>query len=68
MQYELSPTPLFTMLLWIGPGVLLVLWLLSRSGVLTLTGVWIVFSLDLVTQAVIFTRLHRRGQWLEARV
>jgi putative MATE family efflux protein len=46
----------------------LVLWLLSRIGVLTLTGVWIVFSLDLLTQAVIFTRLHFRGKWLDARV
>jgi len=46
----------------------LVLWLLARYGVLTLTGVWIVFSVDIVTQAVIFTRLHFRGKWLEARV
>lgn len=46
----------------------LVLWLLARSGILTLTGVWIVFSVDIVTQAVIFTRLHFRGNWLEARV
>jgi hypothetical protein len=30
--------------------------------------VWIVFSLDLATQAVIFTRLHFRGKWLDARV
>jgi len=46
----------------------LVLWLLARSGVLTLTGVWIVFSVDIVTQAVIFTRLHFQGKWLDARV
>ena len=46
----------------------LVLWLWSRYGALTLMGVWIVFSLDLVTQALIFTRLHLRGKWLEARV
>ena len=46
----------------------LVLWLWSRYGNLTLTGVWIVFSLDLATQAVIFTRLHFRGKWLDARV
>lgn len=44
------------------------LWLCSRYGNLTLTGVWIVFSLDLATQAVIFTRLHFRGKWLDARV
>jgi putative MATE family efflux protein len=44
------------------------LWLWSRYGNLTLTGVWIVFSLDLATQAVIFTRLHFRGKWLDARV
>jgi putative MATE family efflux protein len=46
----------------------LLLWLLSCIGVLTLTGVWIVFSLDLLTQAMIFTRLHFRGKWLDARV
>ena len=45
-----------------------ILWLLARYGVLTLTGVWIVFSVDIMTQAVIFTRLHFRGKWLEARV
>jgi putative MATE family efflux protein len=45
-----------------------ILWLWSRYGDLTLMGVWIVFSLDLATQAVIFTRLHFRGKWLEAHV
>lgn len=45
-----------------------VLWWMSRSGMLSLTLVWIVLSLDLVTQAVIFTRLHLRGRWLDARV
>jgi Na+-driven multidrug efflux pump len=35
---------------------------------LTLTGVWIVLGLDLLTQAVIFSRLHVRGAWLDARV
>ena len=46
----------------------LVLWLLARYGVLTLTGVWIVFTVDTMVQAAIFTRLHFRGKWLEARV
>ena len=45
-----------------------VLWALTTYATLSLTGVWIVFSLDLVTQALIFIRLHRRGKWLEARV
>jgi putative MATE family efflux protein len=45
-----------------------VLWALARYGHLSLTGVWMVMSLDLVTQAMIFTRLHLRGKWLEARV
>jgi putative MATE family efflux protein len=34
----------------------------------TLTAVWIVLGMDLATQAVIFTRLHFRGKWLDARV
>jgi Na+-driven multidrug efflux pump len=34
----------------------------------TLTAVWIVLSLDLATQAAIFSRLHFRGKWLDARV
>lgn len=34
----------------------------------TLTAVWIVLSLDLLTQAAIFSRLHFRGKWLDARV
>jgi hypothetical protein len=34
----------------------------------TLLAVWIVLGLDILTQAVVFTRLHFRGKWLEARV
>jgi putative MATE family efflux protein len=45
-----------------------VLWLLARLDMVSLTGVWIVLSLDLVTQAFVFTRLHFRGKWLEAKV
>lgn len=45
-----------------------VLAVLSHLGWLSLRGVWIVFALDLVTQAVIFTRLHFKGKWLDARV
>jgi Na+-driven multidrug efflux pump len=44
------------------------LWALANYGTLSLTGVWVVLSADLVTQALIFTRLHRRGEWLNARV
>ncbi len=47
---------------------ILVLHLLAGQGWLNLTGVWIVMSADLVTQAVIFIRLHLRGDWLRARV
>jgi Na+-driven multidrug efflux pump len=46
----------------------IVLWVMSRLGVATLTWVWIVLSLDLFTQALIFARLHFRGKWLDARV
>jgi len=45
-----------------------VLWVLSQMDWVTLTGVWIVLGLDLVTQACVFTRLHFKGKWLEARV
>lgn len=45
-----------------------VLWVMSRMEVITLTWVWIVLSLDLLTQAVIFARLHFNGKWLDARV
>lgn len=45
-----------------------VLWVLSHFGWISLTGVWIVLGLDLVTQAVVFTRLHFKGRWLEAKV
>ncbi len=30
--------------------------------------VWVIFSLDLLTQALIFSWVHFRGKWLEARV
>jgi len=45
-----------------------VLWLLSELGWATLTGVWIVLGFDLFTQAIVFTRLHFKGRWLNANV
>jgi putative MATE family efflux protein len=45
-----------------------VLWIMPRFMVVSLTAVWIVLSLDLMTQALIFSRLHFRGRWLDARV
>jgi Na+-driven multidrug efflux pump len=44
------------------------LWIMPRFMEVSLTAVWIVLSLDLMTQAVIFSRLHLRGKWLDARV
>jgi putative MATE family efflux protein len=46
----------------------LVLALMAEWDMATLTRVWIVLSLDLFTQALIFSRLHFRGKWLDARV
>jgi len=46
----------------------IVLWVLSYYGCLSLTGVWIVFTLDMITQAAIFVRLHFQGKWLDACV
>jgi putative MATE family efflux protein len=45
-----------------------VLWVMSHCGWASLTTVWIVLGLDLVTQAIAFTRLHFKGQWLDAKV
>ena len=46
----------------------LVLWVLHHCTDLTLTGVWIVLGLDIVAQSAIFSRLHFRGKWLDAKV
>lgn len=40
----------------------------SHLGLITLSGVWIIFGLDLVTQAIVFVRLHFQGKWLDYRV
>lgn len=45
-----------------------VLWVLSEMNWVTLTGVWIVLGLDLLTQAIVFVRLHFKGRWLDASV
>lgn len=45
-----------------------VLWIMPHFTEISLTAVWIVLGLDLATQAVIFSRLHFRGTWLNARV
>lgn len=45
-----------------------VLWVLAHVGWISLTGVWVVLGLDLVTQAVVFTRLHFKGRWLDEKV
>ncbi len=45
-----------------------VLWTLPHFMTVTLTVVWIVFALDLVTQAAAFARLHFQGKWLHAQV
>lgn len=46
----------------------IVLSLMSHFGTPTLVWVWIVFSIDQIVQAAVFTRLHFRGTWLDARV
>jgi putative MATE family efflux protein len=47
---------------------IIVLAIASHFGVISLQIVWIILSLDLVTQSIIFTRLHFKGKWLDARV
>jgi len=44
------------------------LWVAVDSWNVGLTGVWIVFAGDMLAQAVMFTWLHFRGDWLKARV
>lgn len=44
------------------------LWVMSHYGWITLTGVWMALSMDLVTQAILFTYLHYKGKWLDAVV
>lgn len=45
-----------------------VLWVLSSLDWISLTGVWIVLGVDLLTQAIVFSRLHFKGRWLDAKV
>lgn len=46
----------------------IVLAIMSHYGWITLSGVWIIFSIDLITQAIVFVRLHFKGNWLDYRV
>jgi len=41
---------------------------MSHLGWITLSGVWIIFGMDMVTQAIVFMRLHFQGKWLDYRV
>ena len=45
-----------------------VLWFLKEQPWFDLRVIWVVLSLDLVTQAIVFSWVHFRGKWLEARV
>ena len=45
-----------------------VLFYFKSTGHLTLMGVWTIFAIDLTVQAIVFSWLHFRGKWLEARV
>jgi putative MATE family efflux protein len=44
------------------------MWLLHEKPWFDLRAVWVIFSLDLITQALVFARVHFRGKWLDARV
>ena len=35
---------------------------------LGLTGIWVVMFVDVATQAVLFGRVHFKGDWLKAKV
>jgi putative MATE family efflux protein len=55
----------FSIMVFFRIGVLLYL---KSTGTLTLVGVWTVFTVDLWVQAIVFSWLHFRGKWLEAKV
>lgn len=44
------------------------MWLLKSQPWFDLRAVWVIFSLDLITQALVFARVHFRGKWAESRV
>lgn len=45
-----------------------VLWFLKDREWFDLRVVWIIFACDLITQALVFIRVHFRGKWLDAKV
>jgi putative MATE family efflux protein len=45
-----------------------VLFYFKSTGYLTLVGVWTIFAVDLTVQALVFSWLHFRGRWLDAKV
>ncbi len=47
---------------------IVVLWFFKEQPWFDLRFVWIVLSLDLFTQALVFSWVHFRGKWLDARV
>jgi len=47
---------------------ILVLWFFKEEPWFDLRVVWVVFSLDQFTQALVFSWVHFRGKWLDARV
>jgi len=55
----------FSIMAFFRIGVLLYF---KSTGALTLVGVWTIFAVDLTVQALVFSWLHFRGKWLEARV
>jgi len=55
----------FTSMIFFRVGVL---GALAKFGSPTLTHVWIVLATDLTVQAVVFSWLHFRGKWLNAKV
>lgn len=44
------------------------LWWFKEAPWFDLRVVWVIFSLDLVTQALVFAWVHFRGKWLNAKV
>ncbi len=45
-----------------------VLWIAMRWFDIDLLGVWMVMMVDVLIQAIIFVRLHFKGDWLKTQV
>jgi len=46
----------------------IVVWIAVKFFEVNLVGIWMILFADIVTQAILFSWLHFRGDWLKAKV